>query len=570
MISVAVKVETECGTCRMPMPVNTLAREVGCPSCGRPTPVDGDVWQALLRDPVYEGPRMLRNEGRRSSAGKISADYTRRGPSCHGCEKEISVASIQEVRDQAMLRCERCAKQTWVRRVPAELAEVLPNITHLVGEDPDPLAGAPAAGAQAATFPCPQCGSPVAFDGVNRACTCRFCSASVHVPDEFVYRGRRKVAASWFLCFEPSIADNAPAPQAVSAGLFDWDEPPLATVDAEGNLYCAARQLYWVPVEGDLPKQKGDNVLWSIDPSLNIRWLHRGRSRAAHLALSPSGMLLVTDLGRSSRPWLSSRTGLPVEGADGTVKEIHCDLLRRDVLACDRDGTLLILQGGVLRRISPSGADVPAGPGGDAGGALRAENLAGLTNIYCGPDGSTYLMYRDELVRLDPDGEKKYKVTLSAEASDVQFSTLGADLGVNAYVLRSGQILRISATGEQRVILSSGRDRLPWRQMSIAVCPEGALWLFGKNGAAWKFDGNGVMVFASEKEARPKKLTSNDVYERQQADVKAKILAEHEKERVRLFNEHAHVLHRQQRPGRIAALIFLAFVVLVVIAVFRL
>ncbi|WP_437555703.1 hypothetical protein WME97_14170 [Sorangium sp. So ce367] len=98
MISVAVRIETECGTCRMPIPVNTLAREVGCPSCGRSAQVSGDIWQALLRDPVYDGPRMLRNEGRRSRAGGLSVAYTRLGPCCQGCGKEIPVASIVEVR----------------------------------------------------------------------------------------------------------------------------------------------------------------------------------------------------------------------------------------------------------------------------------------------------------------------------------------------------------------------------------------------------------------------------------------------------------------------------------------
>ncbi|WP_437717582.1 hypothetical protein WMF45_14960 [Sorangium sp. So ce448] len=566
MISVAVRIETECGTCRMPMPINTLAREVGCPSCGRPTEVSDDVWQALLRDPVYDGPRMLANEGRQCSARKLSAAYTRRGPCCQGCEKEIPVASIVEVREQAMLQCDRCAKQTWVRAVPVELAGALPDITHLVGEDPDSPAMAQANAAEAATFPCPQCGSPVAFDGVNRAYTCRFCSANVHVPDDFVYRGRRKVAADWFLIFHPSIADSAPAPQAVAAGLFDWEEPPVAAVDAEGNLYCAARQTHWVPGEGNSPRESPDNVLWSIDPSLNVRWLHRNRRAAVHLALSPRGALLVTSRGKSSMPWLSSSTGSPIEEAGGTETKIDGELLDCEDLVCDRDGSLLILKEDIVRRISPSGVGMPVRPGGTAQGVSPVELQAGLKRIHPGPGGAIDCMYMNRFVRVDVDGRVLHEFDLSSSESDFRYRTIGVDVAGNSYLLCREQVVRVSAAGEPSVVLESKRDDLPRAEMSIAVCPDGSYWLFGTKGRAWRFDRDGELLFASEKESRPKKLTRQQVFERQMDAVKAKIQAKNE-ESDRLMRERRAEAARVERIiGIIAAIVVLGLLALLMVA----
>ncbi|MGK3981861.1 hypothetical protein WME99_02435 [Sorangium sp. So ce136] len=523
MISVAVKVETECGTCRMPMPVNTLAREVGCPSCGRPTAIGGDLWQALLRDPVYDGPKMLRNEGRRSSASKLSAAYTRRSPCCQGCEKEIPVASIVEVREQAMFRCEQCARQTWVRTVPIELAAALPNITHLVGEDPDPLATAQADAAEASTFPCPQCGSPIAFDGVNRAYTCRFCTASVHVPDDFVYRGRRKLAADWFLVFHPSIAADTPAAQAIAAGLFDWDSPPDAAVDADGNLYCAAGQVHWIPGQ-DEAKEKQDNVLWSIDPSLNIRWLQRGGPKAVRLVLSPKGMVLVTHRDRTSRTWLSAATGRPVDGPLAAPQTIDSELLECDELACDHDGSLLVLKDGGLRRVAPNGTELVVWPAGPPGAGehyvgLRPVDMpdravrmhTGSTRAHCGPDGSIYFLYSREIARFDAGGRKIYGVELVSGDVDALYRILGADLLGNAYVLCADRLLRITGKGAQSVVLATKRDRLPQPDMSLAVCYDGSFWLFGKNGAAWKFRSDGALLFANDNEKRLKKPTRGQV-----------------------------------------------------------
>ncbi|WP_437299642.1 hypothetical protein [Sorangium sp. So ce426] len=566
MISVAVRIETECGTCRMPMPVNTLAREVGCPSCGRSTEVSDDVWQALLRDPVYDGPRMLANEGRQCAARKLSAVYTRRGPCCQGCEEEIPVASIVEVREQAMLRCDRCAKQAWVRRVPVELAGALPNITHLVGEDPDSPAMAQANAAEAATFPCPQCGSPVAFDGVNRAYTCRFCSANVHVPDEFVYRGRRKVAASWFLIFHPSIADSAPAPQAVAAGLFDWEEPPMAAVDAQGNLYCAARLLHWVSVGTHLAREKHESVLWCIDPSMNVRWLQRGRSRAVHLVLSPNGTLLVTDRQTSVQPWLSGRTGTPTGEPAHMVKESDGGLSDCDDLACGRDGSLLILDGGVLRRLSPDGAELPLWTGGAPGSVDLTEIAGGLKRLQCGTDGSIFLLCSASIVRFDANGREIYRAEFSSEPPDPRYRTLGVDRNGNAYVLRSGQLARISATGELSVVLESKRDRLPQPEMSIAVCPDGSYWLFGRDGRAWRFDHDGELLFASEKESRPKKLTCQQVVERQMDAVKAKTQAEHEASERLMRERRAEAARVERIVGIVAAIVVLGLLALLMAA----
>ncbi|MGK3995178.1 hypothetical protein [Sorangium sp. So ce1024] len=525
MISVAVKVETTCGTCRMPMPVNTLAGRVSCPTCGRPTSIGVDVWQALLRDPLYNGPRLLPKEVRRGSAAKLSVAYIRRAPSCQGCEKEIPDASIGEVLDQAMLRCDRCAVQTWVRAVPTELARALPNITHLVGEAPDRLAGAPALQAEPATFPCPQCGSPIAFDGVSRTCTCRFCGASVHVPDEFVYRGRRKVVAHWYLCFHPSVTVRAPAAQAVAAGLFDWEELPEAAVDAEGNLYCAATQSRWFFDENGRLQQKIDHVLWSLDPSLSIRWIHRDRPEPVRFLGIAKDTLVVLGAADSPPLRLSSMTGNPVEDAGFAAPSIELAEVEHHLLACYPDGSLVFEKNGRLRRVAPSGAEMPVWPNSaqrrevDDEPPWSLNSLAdcpvtvpsSLTGMHCGPDGSLYLQEANMIARFDATGRKVYCVELGNNAADRRSRLLGANLAGSLYVIRSDRLVEVGAAGAQNVVLLAERDALPRARMTIAACPDGSFWLFGETGLAWKLAPDGRLLFASEKEPRPKKLTRDEV-----------------------------------------------------------
>ncbi|AUX22455.1 uncharacterized protein SOCEGT47_029580 [Sorangium cellulosum] len=566
MISVAVKVETECGTCRLPMPVNTLAREVSCASCGRPTEIGGDLWQALLRDPLYNGPRLLANEARRSSAGKLTAAYLRRGPSCQGCQKEIPLAAIQEVREQAMLRCDRCARQTWVRAVPAPLAGALANITHLVGEDPDPLAGAPAPETEAATFPCPHCGSPAVFDGVNRASTCRFCGASVHVPDDFVYRGRRRVAAHWYLCFHPSITLDAPASQAVAAGLFDWEGLPVAAVDAEGNLYCAATQVHWCYDESGDVRERRDHVLWSVDPSLNIRWIHRDRPEAVRLLFCLKDALVVVGEGSSLR-WLSSSTGTPIDGPRGAAPRINVELPAYAPLTCYPDGSLLFHRDDRLRRIAPNGEEIPVwGGSGDPGNEADDDPISDwedvpdcpvrlpgfVDGLYRGYDDSLYVVSPLSVctfARFDAHGRKICSVKLPERPPMEEPHILGADLHGNAYVLLYGLVARIGAAGDLSIVLQAERDALPGSKMRIAVCPDGSFWLFGEEGLAWKFESGGRLLFASEKEPRPKKVTKDELYERQKAEQAEAFLAHAERLRVRRIEEARGEIEWKERQN---------------------
>ncbi|WP_437300677.1 hypothetical protein [Sorangium sp. So ce426] len=505
---------------------------------------------------------MLLKEGRSTSAGKLSAAYTRRAPSCQGCDKEIPIEDIREVREQATVTCARCAKRTWVRTVPTELAGALPSITHVVGEDPDPAAMASEGAAEAATFPCPQCGSPVPFDGVTRACVCRFCNASVHVPDDFVFRGRRKVAVSWFLCFDPSITDGAPAAEAVEAGLFDWeDEPPQVAVDSEGNLYCAATQGRWFSGKNFEPKFRYDHLLWSVDPSLRVRWIQRGRPQAKRLLLSPGGSLLVTVQNKSPQPWLSSETGTAEDGAQRAPQGIVEELSGGDDLTCCVDGSLLILEGNKLRRIASNGVEIPVWPPSASGGhtddSLRGpreladhpvQMCACGARIHCGPDGSVYLISRDEIARFDASGRKIYGVAISSDSPMSVYCNLGADVHGNAYLLRREQLVRISAMGEQSIVLESKRDGLPRDEMTLAVCPDGAFWLFGTEGLAWKFDPGGALLFDSRREPRPKKSSREDLGFPSGSEMMAsfkKALAQQEEQRRREEQERIKVDRRQ-------------------------
>jgi len=185
--------------------------------------------------------------------------------------------------------------------------------------------------------------------------------------------------------------------------------------------------------------------------------------------------------------------------------------------------------------------------------------------IDCGPDGSIYLMDLDEVARFDADGRKLYGVKLPSEAADVRYRTLGADRHGNAYVLRSKQLISLSPEGEKRVVLQSKRDALPRPEMSIAVCPDGSFWLFGKAGLAWKFDPSGMLLFASEKEPRPKKPTAQEVMQREaEASMERAVLDAQEQQQRREERTAAELKKKweKERPLLIAVCSLVALAVL--------
>jgi len=522
MVSLGVELKTTCSTCDLPMPVNTLAPEVSCASCGRPTTVGTSVWRALFRTPIYDAPRMLARETRLSTAESLRATYARMNPRCWGCQKEIPIESIREVNDQAFLPCDRCGKSTWVRAVHAELAAVLPDVTHLVGEDPEPLPGGPPSAPDLAVFPCPQCGSPLPFDGVTRALTCRYCGAHAHVPDDFVYRGRTRVAKRWFLCFAPSVPDAAPSPQAVDAALFFWKGLARAFIDGEGNLYCACMQKPWLSGSKYRLEQPEDFVIWSVDPALNVRWVRRDLryevDENLRVLFSPPGELLITDRRCTSQLRLSCADGSTIAEIGGPKPATLEGVALFEDLTCDRNGSVLMLKEGRLLRLDPSGKEIPTwlkGASGEEGSRLLelhdypVQFETSATQIHVAFDGSVYLC-NYELIRYEPDGRKSYCVDLSP-FPDPTFSTLGGDGRGFAYVLGEDVVLRFSPSGACETVLKRERGGLPQYEMNLAVAPDGSFWLFGTEGLAWRFAPDGALLFASGSEQRPKKVTEEDL-----------------------------------------------------------
>lgn len=588
MVSLAIELKTTCDTCDLPMPVNTLAPEVSCASCGRPTTVGTVVWTALFRMPLYDGPRMLASETRKSTAGKLQATYARISPQCWGCQKEIPLESVQEVTGQAFLPCDRCGKCTWVRAVPTDLAAVLPGITHLIGEDPEPLSSGPAPAPELAVFPCPQCGSPLPFDGATRALTCRYCGAHAHVPDDFVYRGRSRIAKRWFLCFDPSVPDAAPLPRAVAAGLFDWEGPAQGVVDTEGNVYCACIQVHWFLTGGSRVDERRDFVLWSVDPALNVRWVRRDlryeMGEDLRVSFSPPGELLITDRRCTSHLRLSCADGSTVAEIGGPKPATLEGLALYEDLTCDRDGSVLMLKEGRLLRLDPSGKEIPTwlkGASGEEGNRLLelqdypVQLDTSATQIHVAFDGSVYLCNHD-LIRYESDGRKSYCVDLPL-FPEPKFSTLGGDGRGFAYIMGEDVVLRFSPSGASETVLKRERGGLPQKEMNLAVAPEGSFWLFGAEGLAWKFAPDGAVLFASGSEQRPQKITAKDLHrqveeawKRKQMAIEAKAMAKAEagqKELIDKVNQMRAQERAREKRDSIGSLLFGIIVVLVFLAV---
>jgi hypothetical protein len=168
---------------------------------------------------------------------------------------------------------------------------------------------------------------------------------------------------------------------------ISWANAHCATCDDAGNVYVLTSQ------------SEEDWALTSLDASLRVRWRAPSPARWAYMASarklelrawSSSGALVIWVMGQPTAYVVScvdGRTLGTIRGGDANV-----DLAGAESLAVDRDGSLVTVTRGVLRRHSIEGQPMPLWEGGAiAQLALSSEETPRGIFAFVGWDGATWV-----------------------------------------------------------------------------------------------------------------------------------------------------------------------------------
>jgi hypothetical protein len=169
---------------------------------------------------------------------------------------------------------------------------------------------------------------------------------------------------------------------------LSWANVHTATCDDAGNVYLLTSQ------------SESEWTLTSLDRERRLRWTTPAPARwgymedSAHIrisAWSEAGVLVLWTRGRSAAHLVACRDG-STAGKLGASGDGYVDLARASSVAVDRDGTLLVVTSGVLRRFSSAGAPMPLWEGSPLSEVALAEpKSAEHAFAFVGWDGATWV-----------------------------------------------------------------------------------------------------------------------------------------------------------------------------------
>jgi hypothetical protein len=517
-----LEIKVKCESCGNPLPVNALAAQILCTSCNQPRTLDPDAWSAILEDALKSAPQLDLGEGQNvgimaSAAGSVDLMYGHQNPRCQKCKTDVPTEDLEGLAARGFGFCTKCGARLSFRHPPEGITPLVPPGAVLACEDVDQIAG-PAGDLRAkeavkpVNFPCPSCGASLPVDGSSRGVTCKFCNNDSFLPDALWQRFHPvKTVGRWWIWF-----DAADRP-------FEWDGFKDLIADGQGNLYCIGE-----------PGGASDNVLFSLDPQLKVRWVRKDLtfdsfSHDVHLALAPTGHLLVGDKSKRALLVISGADGSTVGKVGGTAQSGTPGFLEfegADGLAVDTDGTIIVLRKNCFRRFGPDGREVEPWPGVRPPRPAPEDRYTSVeelrnqpvhfrteyTEMTMGWDGCLYLESSQTVAKLDRQGRVVYKAALQinqieghpraptngwlnvlGKLSSDELKPLGLE---EAYVL-----LIVSPDGRQqrRFLLDQGMGGPLGGQDHLAVTPEGFVWLFDSYGEARLIGPDGVPRFVTDK-----------------------------------------------------------------------
>jgi DNA-directed RNA polymerase subunit RPC12/RpoP len=524
LVTVSISMHVRCAKCQSTVQLGAIVDRARCPKCGHVEALPPDRWRKAMDTASNDGPNHPRDPGAQLlyDDDEIWLIARNEPPRCASCGAALPSSAAENGRSKGGCFCVGCGAKIAVRPVPPALAQALPGITHLFGEDGTQLKTPDAAvpdPSQVVAVRCPDCGGNIQPDGRSRAVRCPYCAVLVVLPQAIwarLHTGKND-PHKFYLVHDPSL------PRALGRADVEWSSLDGLCCDPQGNLYGVATTSGF----------DEEHMVFALDRQLRTTWVRRSvpLEDDGGIAWRNDGTLFVWSKRRYSAIVLRAADGQELGKVGGEQpKDLDrhvLDLSLTDSLAIDFDGTFLFTKRKRLARCAPDGSGIPTWPPGTGlFSGLTNEKLRPFVDaseedvpsledvgdrptkayvevIRIGWDGLTYLRYSEVIVCFDRTGKKLWSAKLPDNAGN---HDLGIDargiiyahvyLGQNDY-----GIVRMLPGGKTSSLLIDGRNpSTPTRdERNLAVFPDGTMVLAGYAGRLRIFAPDGRMLHRSQK-----------------------------------------------------------------------
>ena len=180
-------------------------REVLCDACAKTTPITANEWGRIFA------------VGAKVSSTKIGHEITMdilpsAKPACGSCATPMPL-DVLAIGSDATATC-KCGEPLVTYPAPPWLREAVPALVQLYGADREDTTSQPTrAHVEPVAMACPKCGGSldIAADA-QRTTKCKFCSASIYLPDD-LWRSLHpvKTVRAWTFAFEGALTTTEDA-----------------------------------------------------------------------------------------------------------------------------------------------------------------------------------------------------------------------------------------------------------------------------------------------------------------------------------------------------------------------
>lgn len=189
---------TSCTRCGNPVVFDGPVESTSCAFCQHPHELEGEDVAYIAKDVLGSYDSLEWKQGYAGTLNmKLHYGVYRMLPRCAACRVELDVSGIATgTRDS--LHCKECGVEACTHPAPDWIRRALPVASQVFRSV---VATGPSVEAAPVTIACPSCGGSLqASSNDARTIGCRFCSASVYLPDDVWQRLHPvEVARSWFL-----------------------------------------------------------------------------------------------------------------------------------------------------------------------------------------------------------------------------------------------------------------------------------------------------------------------------------------------------------------------------------
>ncbi|XYH99161.1 hypothetical protein ACMHYB_05175 [Sorangium sp. So ce1128] len=478
------------------LPINRVDTKVLCSVCGTFTEIKGRVWQRLLREPLYRGPRLLPGEVQRVQDMSLSLEFSRAALACRACRAPLAPSPRSS--GHAPLSCPSCGAQHACRRWPSAIpiAGLEPGAI-LLGEDAEPTAEPAAEGPGAAGGAPPACAEcSAALDEGALVAGCERCGAVPRVPHvkQSSRPARPPAPVTWLVASE-RLAPISGYAAPVREGLFDWREAPRVAPLDDGGFVLLALSSGELTAARRIVDDVHERVALALDPDLRVRWLRRDRvpgpaGRQA-LGLSCEGERIVLYAGEGHEV-LDATTGASL-GKYTTSSAMVAALHGREARAL---GLHVRIDRGRIAVVQGDSAALP-------GAVLSRRGVKAVRRL---PGGGLGVLSRHRGVRLDVVDPRGALRTFLIDPRDGSLDGLAFSVSARGLVaVLYHRRVWVARPGDEelRPCLDGSADRV-WRD-SVLLAADDGVWLFESGSGARRYAPDGALLFDAEIYPRPKR-----------------------------------------------------------------